>query len=305
MHFFTETLLASTHDTIRELHHHLSVVLDEVREAMTHSDDDAIPAEIATQLTFVANTVFKSSFRSVNSVFINTYGADFFNDFVQGLPSSVPNSVRTNSRFPRSLTELHSSLLKWKKMLTRIIISSSSFDLPDPMLRTLNLSLNDVSIPMLSSLHFTRIRPQRVLSVAPSLRDPSYQFRCFSVLDESNKSHRFVLRSLPSDQLVCVLHAITVQNCLQSAITMLPLLKEEGVFSSVMSVLPVGSDHALVREKSSVLSLFNLVDAILREKGSGYDDVMQSAVPMYVDHFQGIQHTLPNYIDFESLLHFL
>ena len=59
--FFVDSLLAATHDSVRELHYLLSLLLDAACQAMTTTLDDSIPEEITAQLREVGNRIFRPS----------------------------------------------------------------------------------------------------------------------------------------------------------------------------------------------------------------------------------------------------
>lgn len=305
--FFVDSLLAATHDSVRELHYLLSLLLDAACQAMTMTLDDSIPAEITAQLREVGNRIFRPSAPSVNEEFIARYGDAFFADFVQGA-SAFPPAALT------SLHALHSRLLHWKRALAAIITSVPSFDLPDPMLRPLAGCLRYVTLPAAIASHTpTLLRPLAVASSTPSLGSPAYQSRHFTVVTDAAASApvRYGLRAMSAEQMVCSLQARTLEWCLDC-------LLEESAFAaqhlrcSGRGLLPVGARHVLVREGPAEQSLLTLAEALLREKGQDYDEALLAAVPSYAAwngfSVASVAQQVPSprsAVDFESLSRFM
>lgn len=300
--FFLDSLLAATHDSVRELHYLLSLLLDAVCQTMTQTIDDAIPAELTARLREIGNRVFRSSLPSVNEEFISRYEDAFFADFVQ-----------STAAFPRaplaSLHDLHARLLTWKRALSAIISAATTFDLPDPMLRPLAGCLRHVTIPEVTSSHSPmRVQPLAVASFTPPLHSPSYQSRHFAVMTDGSVASvasarlRYGLHEMSEEQMVCSLHARVLECCLDFLMAEAPVARQH-LHCSSKCLLPVGAMHVLMREKPTDQSLFTLAEALLCEKGLDYDEALLEAVPNYAAwNGNGEPRSA---VDFESLARFM
>ena len=279
--FFIDSLLSSTHDTVRELHHLISLLLDSVCQAMTHSLDKSVPAEITARLQEVGRHIFYSSIPSVNEEFISRYKDTFYADFMQ-------NASTSSFSIPQlSLDDLRNRLLCWKRSLASIITSSPSFDLPDPMLRSLAGALRFVTLPDMSLHSRLAVRPLAVTSFTPLLENPSYQSRHFAVATDADAGLvagsrlHYALHEMSEERMLCSLHARVMESCLDNLLEETPLAHQH-LHCSTRFLLPMGATHVLVRERPADQSLFTLVDALLRDKGQDYNEVLFASVPNYV-----------------------
>lgn len=207
--YFTDSLLSTSRDTIRELLWMLTridyTIGDLLIQSKTRIDEGITKKLVRTAL------VFDESLSPANNFFIASYRDAFYNDFLayhsQSIPLTLEDCVLTttpNENFPTTLMELHQRIGVWKKLLEGFILASHNYAISDARLKDLSFILHQLRVPSSTDTSTPLVR---IRSLKPALYEQPYQNRVFETVDRFDKRTQFSIQFFQPFDLLFTLTA--------------------------------------------------------------------------------------------------